>query len=368
MKRILAVFAFLAALVFVASPSYALYPVNDDVPGRDVFVPFFLVEIGGGGEDSLLIIQETGRQGGGSYAENLKYYFYDIDSNFCGDGPLKISKGGVCAASVYDMIRQLQGGYRENLKYDLDGDGTADHYAGYIQIINNTALNSTTKTYTARSYVNNLVAMMYQIDTEGGFASLVNIPVLEYAIDADSSYLRFPASSTDPFTNRFADNEILNAQALVAAKDLQAGATVADDSSWWRMYPRYYIKDANSKNYLIFWKNDKHIATGQKFQPHFNFWNTNETALSGVLDLKHELNIINLTEPSELIIPDGLHTGYPKAGWIEIEYPDDDGLYFVSTRIWYGYNYQKAFAATAALSWAGLTEIHFDAGTSGSAY
>jgi len=362
MKKILIALAFVAALGFVVSPAYALYPVNDDVPGRDVFAPFFLVEKGTAGEDSLIIIQEVGKDGAPTYKNSLFYYIYDRSSLFRGDGALKISKKGVCSVSVRDMLNALQPAARQALEIDLDGDGTTDYYAGYIKILNYTAYTAATGAL-ARISDNNLIATMYQIDLTNGFAGMVNIPVLEYAQgDAYASALYYTAAEDV----RFAGDEILNANALQAAKSLQAGDLTPDLASWFKMFPRYYLKDANAKNYLIFWKSDKHTATGQSFSPHFNFWNTNEEALSGYLDLKYELNILNLTEPVSLL-PSGLHTGYPKAGWIEVEFPDVDGSLFAGTRVWYGFNYQKAYAPSASLSWAGLAGIHFDAGT-GTAY
>jgi hypothetical protein len=328
MKKFFLALSVLAVLTFAAVPSQALVSMPDAVPGSDIMAPWFLAEISGG-EDTLLTIQEVK-----GAATTLHIYLYDKSSIKRYDITTALTGYDVESWNVKsDFVLGMSSTNRTALEIDLDGDGTNDHYAGYVIFDNEVTLSP-----------NNLVAFAYQVDLASGVASGAVIPAREREGNAiGEDYVDANGM------------EIWSAEALVSAKAQLAG--LADQTATqFALYPRYFIYDSNAQNYFFFWKSD---LDGTAFSPHVNFYDNAENAISSTFDCPYELNVLNL----RTLLPDGLFSAYPYVGWIDFTLPDEDGNHFDAAEEYLGYMYQTV-RSTGNYSWNALFTVHRDATTS----
>ncbi|MBW1781811.1 MAG: hypothetical protein JRL30_13855 [Deltaproteobacteria bacterium] len=319
MKKLFLALSVLAMLIFAAVPSHALLSMPDAVPGTDVLLPFFLSKITSG-ESTLIVVQEVDGN-----ATTLTVDVFDIDSTSRHDTSETLSGYDVGAWNVRDdWVANASSTDKAALEIDLDGDGTNDHYAGYVKMVNSNTCD------------NNLVAFIYQIDLASGVASgaLAVTEECEKTVTTNANLVDGN------------DIEVFDATALVTAKALLAGVAPQAAASF-AMYPRYFVYNSNGHNYLFSWR-----STDRAVTRHLDFYNDEEKSYSGNITLTHELDILNITD----ILPSGHMSAYPYVGWINFtlaNYNDE----------WIMYSYQNVLDEAAGTSWCALFDVHRTAGT-----
>ncbi len=309
MKAIFFVFSLLAALTLVVVPSHALIGIEDNAPGYDVLVPFFLVSMPGfGSTDTVIVITETCKS-----AVNFAYNVYDRNGILINNDSIGGTQCDVVSISASNVVQAVSPFGRAQLEIDLDADGTNDHYSGFINFLN-------TDTVTPKNHV---TAMVYQVDFQNGVFAGTNIPAREY-----SGSTTIDPALIDPVrgTERFSANALYRAQQYID------GETTIIDASNLHLMARYLIMDAQSKTYWFIWTN---MATPLL---HVNWLDEDENVMSANLPaLTAGLNIIDV----ELYLPIALHgVTYPKGGWVDISMPDIGGAGFDGDREMVAYSYQ----------------------------
>jgi hypothetical protein len=291
--------------------------------------PWFLASISGG-EDTLITIQEVK-----GTATTLHVYLYDKSSELRYDTTTSLTAYDVESWNAKtSFVNNMSATNRAALEIDLDGDGTNDHYAGYIKFDDESG-----------GFLNNLVAFAYQVDLGSGVASGAVIPAREKEGNLTAGGDLVDANYREKY----------DAEALVSAKCLIAG--VADQTATsFSLYPRFFIYNANGQNYFMIWKSSN---GGTGFTPHVNFYDAAENAISSTFTMAYELNVLNVRD----LLPDGLFSAYPYAGWVDLTFPDQQSQHFSASEEYLGYVYQTV-RETSVSSWNALFEMHRDAGTS----
>lgn len=353
MKKLFVVLSLLAVLAFGAVPSQALVGMPDNVPGRDILVPFFYVSMPGfGNENTLVTITDVlGLTAPTGYPE-LHLVIYDIKSVPQFNINIEHTKFDVVVTDAYTLINLMSPVGKKALEIDTDGNGVNDHWAGYIFVEN---------LYTD---LNNLISQCYQVYLTAGMAAGFNGVKIEYnaalAAGARQGVKYFPGDTG--WSEAFSPDALFVGNGL-----LTTGAVPAGDPNWFRLLPRYFVMDAVGKSLLIIWKSANTLV-GTPLAPfpiHCNFYDEKETVLSADIYLPFELNIINITT----ILPYGLFSGYPWGGWIDIFMPDPYGNGpkhvsqggFDKTIQWLGYSWQRAIGP-AAEAWEVMHEVDRDTG------
>lgn len=330
MKKILMTACWVPVLLMaMALPVQALMGMEDDVPGYDVLVPFFLVSMPGHGHDNtLIVITEVCRS-----PVNFLYRIYDARSEIQGNGVMGTTQCGVIATDALTLVNRMSTAGKEAIAIDLDGDGTRDHYCGYMVWQNADVLTPE----------NQVVAMVYQVDLLSGMAAGADIPAREF----DESGLIADISLIDPLRG----TEYFSANALYRAEQYIAQEAVIDNAQYLRLMPRYFIQDENGKTYWFIWTSQAGSCL------HVNWFDEEENNLSGSICPSFELNIVDVAAS----LPAGLHVAYPKGGWSDIASPDMSGFGFSGNREWVAYSLQMA-VGPAQRAYSLLTHVHKEAG------
>lgn len=328
MKRILTCLLFLVLLGFVAVPAQALIGVPDNVPGNEILVPFFYVSMPDplydyGDDNTLITITEVK-----GVATTVMFAVFDRDGKIVHNQPKSLTARDVFTIDILTIILdEMSSVAKADLEIDTDGDGTHDHWAGYITI----------EIETPTTNENNLISHVYQVDLPAGRAVSYNPPRLEH-----------PSTVADPRQVDADGNEVYSANALWIGKNLLEGKGVPGlDASFFRMMFRYNIVDEGyiggvkrSENRLIIWVDPMINEIPVPYPPHrnihTNFYDEEEYMVSSNIGIDHQLNILDIT----WFLPNGLFFDYPKAGWIDIRTPDASGNGFDANRSWIGYSWQ----------------------------
>lgn len=356
MKKIFLVFSFLAVLVFAASPSYALKGIDDPVPGTDFIVPF-VVGMGGTGLDTSVLIQEISDNAAFGATEakaagKIHWYLYSNKSAELVDRVITYSGGDVVPISIRVLITDnCTAADLTAMEYDLDGDGTNDHYVGYFYGRNLSTAIATDNLYVMFQFVDLLAgkasgshaAMREWIAADGSavvptgnsvasgyhyeqlaranstgpgtepatFLAAANTTATDYEVFTPAAYF------WSAYRERKTDTGVLATNGYTDA----VMATIAGRLNFIRFTPRFYLHDASGESYIIIWKNRNHIGTAAA--PLANkitvfCWNATETRISKSLTLPNELNIIRIRD----ILPPTFYTTYPSGGWIDIAIAD----------------------------------------------
>jgi hypothetical protein len=228
---------------------------------------------------------------------------------------------------------------KEALEVDLDGDGTKDHWVGYIH-------------FESAVTGNNFMAHVYQVSASTGMVAGYTGVSLENAATRANARLEGYGI--------FTGLEALSANALNEARAwLVTGATAGVDADWFRLLPRVYVADTDSINTLVIWTDVEGTLIPVPGALHVNFFDEAENAVSSPIEIKKELNFIDVLG----IYPLGLTGTDPYiAGWIDIATPDLNGASFVADRFWLGYSLQRAMMADGSTLDV-ILEAHRDAGT-----
>jgi len=371
MKKFFLAISLVAVLGFIAVPANALVGVPDDVVGTDILAPWIYVSMPGfGNENTLITITEVM-----GITTNLAGWVNDIDSvqvfNFGGvltpfdvfgiDGLTLINMMGI--GSLAEIA----------LRTDTDGDGTPDHWVGYVYFFN-------------LSTFENLISNIYQVYLPAGMAAAINGVSYEnkegqviypfYSDNVAPTWLQTNGPFAIPFSTFGWMNEAFSANALNAGNarlswdfvnavpspapilylDFAVGLWT-QAANFFRLLPRYFVMDAIGRSLLIIWTDTFYTQILPPGIVHCNFWNEDEFGLSANIPIDHELNILLVNQ----LLPGGLFPVgvYPQAGWIDITTPDifrtfivdpqwnfdwnNDGNTDGAQRQWLVYSWQRAY-------------------------
>jgi hypothetical protein len=259
------------------------------------------------------------------------------------------SGGDVVPLSVRDLINtNCTDADRTAMSFDLNGDGTADAYVGYLYFDNLTVI-----------VRNNLVAYFHYADLNRGRACGAYAAMKEWtgpgagvnpnfgapppqnnvlgynyaqiaastALGAGSEGVAFPSwlpgANTTP-----TDFEVFSPAAYFWSAYRERGfpdgaiIPLAPNLNFIRFTPRFYLHNANAETQIIVWKNRNHNQVGVNNRIGIFMWNETEIRVSGWLTLPLELNIIRVRD----ILPPDFLAAYPSAGWIDIVIAGDAGV------------------------------------------
>lgn len=392
MKKIFIAFSVLFAIALGAGPSMAVVGTLDDVKGVEIVAPFFFVEIvtdfTTAGEDTLLVVQELD---GVATDTTLHWRLYDIDSAEIYDDTIVVTPWGATSLSVKSgILENMPSVLRDMLRVDADGDGTNDHWAGYIIFQNVT-----------RPNINHLGGWVYQVNLPAGKAACSKLVSREWALGWDVldqgllgtytpgvSYIpeqtlavlggfgtAYYQREVDDWTvavnlvGSRSDYEGFSANSLAVAIErgfgyvLAAPTAVVDD---FHLTPRYYLYDSNAATYFFIWTNrDPNIAL-----KHIFVRTEDERSRSIVIPLTNQLNIIYARTwiPTDFLTAGGYGAGIFDIGW---DLTNNYGTPLTGTNVdpilnqdWIAYSYQQATAPTgAAASWNVLERVFTSIGT-----
>ena len=335
----------LAALAFGMSPALAVVGVPDNQPGTNVTV-FFLESkaryTSGAGATTYWNFSEVK-----GVATTLSLDFYTTRSTYVADTSEGLTAWATEMIDVNKYINGMTDGHRTQLEITHDG---ATYYAGYCEATNSVTGND------------NIIASVYLINLAVGQAAGANVPVREYAIDADvSATMNANFRTSDGTTGNY---EVWTPNALASAQDAVWGRATGTAASWFALYPKYYILDSNSKNWFIFWMS---ADTGPTNRYHIDVINGAEDNFSTTIQI-YETTFMDAGAE----IPDSLKVSYPYLGMFNVTQPGLAGGGQVPTTVdvdreILAWTWQKAAssASTAATNWSALMEVARDVGTVG---
>jgi hypothetical protein len=359
-KTFLVIFVGLA-LALMASPSQALNSIDDNVPGVNPLLPFFLVDKAGfptSGLDTLVVIQEIG--GIGAYTAHktkgqLHLIIKDKFSHDKGSIIKEYTPNDVEAYSVRDLIDEMVGvGVLADLEIVLNG---VTYYSGYIDFFNSID----GETFPTD---NNLVAFMYVIDLANGWAAASTMPVWEDASDPGYVYDQW-RSDADAILGTTYELETFspNGYAISEFRERNDVAAPGYMTASFRLMPRWFLADLNAETFIPIWSSSLHSTSASTWTYELIalIYDNDENMLNVPINIPYELNWIDVR--NLLTSSWQSKTG----GWIDIPFSDDLGSDgrgddpFESS--WLAYSYQTASSADAGINWSVLHGVHREVGT-----
>ena len=410
--------------LFIASPASALVGTPDNVPGYDVQMPFFLVGIDGG-VDTLMVIQEVGGNtyigpggalrvvGTGANKGSCHAIIYDRYSVDRGSWTFTYTPNDVYPISIRQAILDYVG---QNdvpfLEVDVDGNGVADHYAGYIYVENSIWDIDPVTAVRLPWPLNNLIGKQYLVNLPIGLASGANMISREwcgYNQPAGSPWnggtwwntfsTTFYQWAQYTTTGSFGlgvtpqNLEVFNSEAyaISSVKEHLSNTTSEffRDDCWcyygilrcascskectvatsFALTPRFYLRSATANSFFFLWTDVNHgalpgVPAGNwTWRNTVNLYNEDEFAINMNLNIPYELNFVNFADE----LPGGDIWAPPIAGWLDLNTLDaNTGISVVNgitASQWLGSTYQTDTSANAGLNWAALFEVHRDVGT-----
>lgn len=377
MRKIFIALSVLAVLGFSLAPVQANVPgARDNAPGSE-FKTYFLVSKArvdtGSGPTTLLLISETkGKIDITSVPQaikwsNLHFNFYTINSAWVADDFLTITRWATLLKDIGKMVEEMSDTERAKIAVTFED---ADYYAGYIKV-----------TEEWFDSADNIIASVIQLNLSTGLAASSNIPVKAYVgtdlggtIPTQIKTILTgvsPINSTITTTTRL--YEVFTGDALAAATNLVWTGT-AKDATWFAMYPRYLINDANGKTYWIILrsslKNNDTLALFPEITFHTWVISGAENPRSTTIKIR-ELSILD----ADSIVPSILKVSYPYIGQVNLKIPgeyDTEGNVYVPSATYFqmelfGWNWwlDSAGSGSAATNWDVMNQIEADAGTVG---
>lgn len=358
MKKIFLSLAVVAVLALVASPSYALKGIDDPVPGVDFLVPF-VVEIGSGVDTSIIIQNISnnaalyGPVGGVANRGDYHWRVFTVNSAHIGDQHVRLSRNDVESVSMRLLLTTWFGASIPALEQDWDGDGTADHWVGYITFTNETAA---TAAVPNPRLLEDHVAYFEYVDLNNGQASGIYAPMreactagqgfdpLQRNVRTGNGAGAVAASNVEVFTP-----DAYAASWLLEANQAAAGATNI------QFYPRWYLHNAGGETYIIIWKSKTDITAAGSTTAiswvDIVIYDNEETPFSSRIWLPSELNIIRASS----IVPPAFVPSYPSGGWVDITIDGiNSGIQGWDDTEWLCWVWQTADSASASLNWSAL--------------
>lgn len=349
MKKIFLVLAVMAALIFSVAPSQALNSIDDNVPGVHPFLPFFLVDKAGydtnTGLDTLMVIQEIG---GGATAGKVKGGIHiqvrDKKSVPKGSKFDTYTPDDVQAYSVRDLIEACVGVDKlPDLEAVLNG---VTYYTGYIDF------------YNSLETANNLVAFMYLIDLDNGWAAATTAPVFEHAESTYADAQKVSVSAISPGYGPYVLEPFsANGYAWSEYRSRTAN-TGSGSASSFRLMPRWFLKDANAETFIPVWSSANHVTSTSHLSFTALIYDNAENVRDLPIDLPYEVNWLDVRG---LMVSDWqTKTG----GWIDIDFPNTVGVFInLWNDSWLAYSYQTASSSSIGANWSVLHPVHREVGT-----
>lgn len=330
MKKLIAVAAILSVMFLGAGTSQAVLGVPDAVPGEDILIPFFMVSMTGEGSDNSLITI-TDVNGAGA-VDCLHLRLYDVNSVEQYDEWIDMSQFDVYVTDALTLVNSMSVLGKAALEVDLDGDGTNDHWVGYIHFERNPLFAG-----------NDFIAHVYQVAVADGMvAGYTGVSLEDATAVADTRLEAYSGFGLD-----FQGLEAFSAGGLLAAEQILTGAVVAPAAQF-RLLPRVYVYDntVNSTNFLIIWTDVEPLLVPAPGALHVNFYDEDENAISSPINIPDELNFIDIKTIYPAVLTNVAPAAYI-AGWIDISTPDLSvpPVGFREDRLWLGYSLQRAAMA-----------------------
>jgi len=359
MKNFFIALAVMAALMFSVAPSQALNSMPDDVPGTNPLLPFFLVNKAGfsanTGLDTLFVVQEIS---GGFTKGTTKGYLHTVIRNYksveVGDTTFAYTPRDVVAFSIRDLLKNYVGVTQlPGLEITLNG---VVYYTGYVDW-ENYIPTTTDKT------MKNLVAFMYLVDLDNGWAAAETAPVWEYAGTTGYNASQKHTYTSDLWGAYTLENYSAVGYAMSEARErgvTPAAATV----STFRLMPRYFLKDANAQTWIPIWSScNKLSGTTYTYPITCYLYDSDENSISVPINIPYELNWLDI----RTLLPTGGAWAAVTGGWLDIPFPAsgrgtvlDSASNLVS---WLAYSYQTASSASISANWSVLTAVHREVGS-----
>ena len=346
MKKFFIALSVLAALILGVVPAQALVGMPDDVPGADVIVPFICetnLDQPGTGLNTLIVFTEVGLVGGkkAAAAVNFEYDIMTVRSVTVYDGTYTGTAGSITSTDAKAEVLKVSDDLRPDLEVTIDGK---TYYAGYI--------------YYDDATTNNVICQLLFVNFANGMVASANVPMLEYNDSIATAVAQANMAPAASFMERF------SADALASAMALQNGdAVVADQATFFGLYPRFRIAAAGDADWIVLWQSENATAANGLASVHIDFFRDDEESASTNVKLPNELNILNVYD----IVPRDLWPAntYPIQGWINLAWddsgatgniPDIDPIRDIA---FFGFNLQIAYGTgTAADTYAVLNAIH----------
>jgi hypothetical protein len=368
MKKIFIGLAVMAALLISVAPSMALIGIDDNVPGVNPLLPFFLVDkadYAGEGLDTLFVAQEIGGDVGtitqGKVKGALHWVLRNYKSAEVVDDTIPYTPNDVIAISVKDVLKAyLTSAELTGLETTIGG---RTFYTGYMNFENSWYF-STYRDDKGES-ANNFVAFMYVVDLPNGWAAANTAPVFEDASDTgyneNQQFTYTSAKYGDVYTL-----EPYSGPAYAVSRSREMGNNIDPDPGMvdsFKLLPRFFLKDANAETWIPIWSSDnKAVDTGvYSFPITVLIYDNDEDVFSKPINIPYELNWFDI----RTVVPEGWTTG----GWVDIPIPDlSKGAITEPNRNgrdgtqWLAYSYQTASAAGMG-NWSVLTGVHREIGT-----
>jgi len=293
---------------------------------------------------------------------NLHFNFYTRDSVWVHDVKIPITRWQTLLKDVGLLIQGMSDVEKAQIAVTFNGEA---YYAGYIVV-----------TEIRNGTLDNILADVLQLDLSKGQAAIANIPMKCYMGTGITgcAQINTVLSLNDgtPITD---DYEVFSGDAMAAADNRVWNATCAD-ATWFALYPKYLINDANSADtYWIFLRSSVKSATTGLLVAEipFHTWIINgaEEYRSTTINVR-EMSILS----AKSVIPSILKVSLPYIGQINLKIPGEldpgtstpvPSATYLSMEL-YGWNWKVASTASAAVNWAGMSLIGADAGTTGTGY
>lgn len=336
MKKFFIALSVMAALIFSVVPSQAIIGVADtDALGVDAIVPFIteLDYVNKTGLNTLMVFTDVlGAD------PDFHYTVYTTRSETVYDDDLPGTKHDIIPTDAYSVIAKMAPAYRSALEVDLDGDGTNDHYAGYIWFDSDAPGN------------NAVGCQVLFVDLAKGIAASTNIPMKEWIATLGNA-------AFDNVMLGQGSLELFSPAALMAAKDLQTVNAVAAPTApaTFGIYPRYYIAASGDATWLMIWQSANDVLIDPL---HVDWYDNEENDVSSNIPVPDEFTIINV----EPLIPEALYpaASYPKEGWIDMTWLTDTAAKRNLEML--GWTFIQAYGTigTQNTSWGVLNEMWRD--------
>lgn len=376
MKKIFLALTFFMALTLIVAPSYALIGIDDAVPGTNFRVPF-IVGIGGG-LDTIVQIQEVSDNTAfkATTPGVIHWFLYNSASGELADKTITYTGGDLIPLSIRVLLTDnLTASELTAIEYDLDRDGTNDHYVGYFY-----GQSLSTPTETDNLYVTFLFADLPTGRASGTYAAMYeNIgpaPVAGVAAGNVNGYRYEQSAIANLATNATTGDAFPGIGTNTAATTVEAFTPAAYMVSSWRerqpfasaavvpwtnlnyieFTPRWYLHNAAAETFFIVWKNRNHNQTSVNNKITIFAWDEIETRTSKSINLPLELNIISVRD----FLPPTYYATYPAGGWVSIRIADATATftsgYLVNWRYtdFLFYTWTYAADTAAGTNWAAL--------------
>lgn len=262
----------LSVLLFGIGTAYAIYGVQDDVPGQDVLIPMICGAQSSNFLNTLWAIFET--KGGAKFPDSDvtvrgHYFVHNVLSVQKADKPVSWTPHDVVVNDCKTVIAAMDPTNRSDMLVEIDG---IVYFAGYIRYVQEAAADSTP--------TNRFVTVAYMLDAPNGFAAGFNPPSIEDGLGPELG------ESSDAFA--------------VSASDL---------------YPRYNIVNNMDGTFnwwiILLGRNELNNGFIHMIRTlECNFCNEDELCASNHIPIPNELNIINVAH----FLP-SLHTKFPLSGF-----------------------------------------------------